>query len=90
MSTAVKTNGKRSEARVCRHSPGCPLVAAQDDLKAVLEIIRKDMIDQRTLLQSTLMQQQERLDHMEAVVIDENEKTRALVLKALRKAGLDA
>ena len=90
MSTAVKTNGKRNDTVACRHSPGCPVVAEQQDIKAVLEVVRKEQIELRTLIQSTAMQITEDNAHVQAVTIDENEKTRALVMRALRKAGLDA
>ena len=82
--TAAKKPNGRTQRAVCVHSPGCPVVDSVKDLLAVVQAdqaeTRRELREHRTLLESALMQMQERIDHLHAVLIDENEKTRATVL----------
>ena len=50
---AKGTNGKRTDAVACRHSPGCPVVQEQRDLRVIVERGLEEMSKARAAIEET-------------------------------------
>ena len=60
-------------------------MARAESLLEPLLALPAQLLDVQRLVQGTLPQMQERIDHLHAVIIDENEKTRAEMRALLRE-----